>query len=87
MSIISSFIYAMASHPEIQSLARNHLDAVLQGNRLPTPQDRPLVPYVDAIMREVLRWQPPGPLTVPHASSEDDLYKGYFIRKGGGHST
>jgi len=72
----------MAMHPDIQTLARSHLDSIIQGNRLPTFEDRPLVPYVDAILREVCRWHPPGPLSVPHASSEDDWYEGYFIRKG-----
>ena len=30
----------------------------------------------------VSRWQPVGPLGIPHYTSEDDVYKGYFIPKG-----
>lgn len=82
MSVISSFIYAMAANPRICSLARSYLDNILQGNRLPALEDRPLVPYIDAMMREVLRRYTPGTLSVPHACSEDDYFKGYFIRKG-----
>ncbi|KAJ7210342.1 cytochrome P450, partial [Mycena pura] len=36
------------------------------------------VPYVDAIMLELLRWRPVGPLSVPHAVTIDDIYKGYY---------
>ncbi|RXW13688.1 hypothetical protein EST38_g12163 [Candolleomyces aberdarensis] len=31
---------------------------------------------------ELLRWHQPVPLGVAHATSEDDVYKGYFIPKG-----
>ncbi|CAA7263086.1 unnamed protein product [Cyclocybe aegerita] len=35
-----------------------------------------------ALYREVLRYQPPAPIGVAHALSEDDTYNGYFIPKG-----
>ncbi|KAG1876687.1 cytochrome P450 [Suillus subalutaceus] len=42
---------------------------------------RPL-PYLDAVLLEALRWYPIGPLGVPHATLNDDVYDGYFIPKG-----
>ncbi|KAH9956418.1 cytochrome P450, partial [Russula dissimulans] len=43
---------------------------------------RPVLPFVDAVCKEVLRWRPPVPLAVPHATTKDDVYEGFFIPKG-----
>lgn len=40
------------------------------------------LPYVDALVQEVHRWEPISPLSVPHRVMEDDNYKGMFIPKG-----
>ena len=44
--------------------------------------DTDALPYVNAIMREVLRWHAIAPLSLPHVAFADDEYKGYFIPKG-----
>lgn len=31
---------------------------------------------------ESQRWVPVAPIGVPHRTTEDDVYKGYFIPKG-----
>ncbi|KAL0956442.1 hypothetical protein HGRIS_002590 [Hohenbuehelia grisea] len=72
---------AMALHPHVVLRAQKELDEVLHGDRLPTFDDRPSLPYIDAIFREVLRWRPVTPLGFPHVASEDDIYEGYFIHK------
>jgi len=51
----------MTLHPEIQRRAQAELDAVTEGNRLPTYADRPHLPFVSALVSEVLRWGPPIP--------------------------
>ena len=71
----------MAKHPEVQRKAQEEIHRVIGDGRLPDFSDRPDLPYVEAIYREVLRWHPPMTLA-PHASMEDDVYKGYFIPKG-----
>ncbi|KAI0273085.1 cytochrome P450 [Russula aff. rugulosa BPL654] len=48
----------------------------------PDFEDRPRLPFVDALCREVLRWRPAAPLHVPHAATEDRVYNGLFIPKG-----
>jgi cytochrome P450 len=40
------------------------------------------MPYVDAVCKEILRWRLVLPLGVAHATTEDNVYKGYFIPKG-----
>jgi cytochrome P450 len=52
----------MANYPEVQAKAQEELDAVLKGERLPLMDDRPSLPYLNAIIKEVLRWRPPAPL-------------------------
>ncbi|KAF8678854.1 cytochrome P450 [Rhizoctonia solani] len=75
------FVLLMVQHPEIQARAQEEIDRVTNSERLPKISDRDLMPYVQAIVQEVLRWQPPVPLGFPHASTEDDEYRGYFIPK------
>ncbi|KAF8895100.1 cytochrome P450 [Infundibulicybe gibba] len=79
---IATFFYAMATNPDVQLKAQNEIDAAVGNDRLPAPGDRPSLPYVEALYREVMRWRPAFPLGVPHASTEDDVYKGFFIPKG-----
>lgn len=52
------FFLAMLLHPDIQERARQETDATLGTCRLPTFEDLGLVPYIDAVIKEVLRWQP-----------------------------
>ncbi|KAF9526512.1 cytochrome P450 [Crepidotus variabilis] len=83
ISSTGSFLYLMATHPEVQARAQLELDHVLgSGRRLPDFNDRGSLPYVEAVYRELLRVYPPLPLALPHALTEDDIYEGYFLPKG-----
>lgn len=62
MSILGSFFLAMVLCPGAQSRAQEEIDSVLQGDRLPTFTDFALLPYVEAIVLEALRWNPVAPL-------------------------
>jgi len=81
-NLLANFVYGMAAHPHIQEKARKVLDSVIGTDRLPNFDDRLDMPYIEAVVYELLRWRPPVPLSVPHVSTEDDYYKGYFIPKG-----
>jgi len=72
----------MVAFPESQRRAQAQLDAVVGRGRLPTFADAPRLPYVHAIIKEVLRWRPVAPLGVPHTAAQDDWYEGMFIPKG-----
>ncbi|EIW85707.1 cytochrome P450 [Coniophora puteana RWD-64-598 SS2] len=80
-SMLSIFVMAMMLFPEAQKRAQAEIDRVLKG-RPPTFEDRSSLPYVEAVMREVMRWGPVVPLGVPHCALEDDVYEGYFIPQG-----
>ena len=61
-SSVMSFFVAALLRPEIQTMAQKELDAVTKRERLPTFEDRPSLPFVSAICKEVLRWRPALPL-------------------------
>ncbi|KAJ7218143.1 cytochrome P450 [Mycena pura] len=77
-----TFVLAMSLYPEVQKKGQEAVDAALGGDRLPDFNDFGHIPYVDAIINETLRWQPPLPLSIPHSALEDDHYEGLFIPKG-----
>ncbi|KAI0052221.1 cytochrome P450 [Auriscalpium vulgare] len=81
-TMVSWWFLAMVAHPEYQARAQAEIDAVVGRARVPALEDLPHLPYVRAIIREVLRWRPVGPLGVPHQSVEDDWYDGMFIPAG-----
>ena len=72
----------MALHPEIQLKAQTMLSNVVGDSRLPEHSDLENIPYLRAILLEVLRWRPILPFGVPHVLSADDTYEGYDIPKG-----
>ena len=51
----------MARHPEIVKRAQAEIDRVVGTDRLPSIEDRPNMPYLECIMKEVFRWHPPAP--------------------------
>lgn len=82
LSTVQWFFFAMAAHPEVQRKAQAELDAIVGPGRLPEFEDCESLPYVNAVIKECLRWRSVVPLNVPHKSLEDDEYRGFFIPKG-----
>ncbi|ESK82987.1 cytochrome p450 [Moniliophthora roreri MCA 2997] len=73
---------AMIAFPEAQRKAQDELDRVIGRGRIPTLDDMDNLPYMRAVVKEVLRWRPASPMGVLHATLEDDIYEGYYIPKG-----
>ncbi|ELU38077.1 cytochrome P450 domain-containing protein [Rhizoctonia solani AG-1 IA] len=67
---------------KVQHNAQMELDALLGGGRLPELADRPHLPYIERVIKEVCRWRPVTPLAIPHRCIKDDYYKGYRIPQG-----
>ncbi|KAI0767230.1 CyP450 monooxygenase [Fomes fomentarius] len=82
LSTVQTFFLAMAANPEVQKKAQAELDAVVGLHRLPEFADKDSLPYVCALLTELLRWRSVLPMGIPHVSIEDDEYQGYFIPKG-----
>jgi len=81
-STLSCFILAMALYPDVRKKAQAELDSVVGQGRLPVFGDRPALPYVNAILKETLRWFPVAPIALPHAAVAEDIYEGYRIPAG-----
>lgn len=52
----------MTLFPEVQKKAQAEIDAAIGPNKLPNYDDNEKLPYVWAVLREVLRWNPPAPV-------------------------
>ncbi|CAE7160460.1 unnamed protein product [Rhizoctonia solani] len=61
-SIVNSFFLMAALYPEIAKKAQTEIDSVVGRERIPSLQDRSLLPYTDAMVQEVMRMCPPVPL-------------------------
>jgi cytochrome P450 len=72
----------MIAYPEVQDRAQDQLDTVVGRSRPPTFADAPNLPYIQALVKEALRWRAALPLGIPHSTTEDDWYEGMFIPKG-----
>ncbi|KAL0571246.1 hypothetical protein V5O48_010716 [Marasmius crinis-equi] len=77
-----SFILAMVLHPDVLHKAQEEMDRVIGQDTLPSMDDRESLPYFECVLKEVLRWNPPVPLGLPHRVMEHDAYRGYHIPQG-----
>ncbi|KAG2119776.1 cytochrome P450 [Suillus discolor] len=50
------FVLAMVLYPDFQKRAQAKINSVVGKDRLPTLEDRASLPYIDAVLRETLRW-------------------------------
>ncbi|KAH9041544.1 cytochrome P450 [Lactarius deliciosus] len=63
-----AWMLAMITYPDVQRRAQAEPDAVVGRTRIPTFSDFQHLPYIRAMIKEVLRWRP--------------MYNGMFIPKG-----
>ncbi|KAJ7448913.1 cytochrome P450 [Mycena latifolia] len=79
MAPIYTFFLAMVTHKDVQHEAQKAVDDAVGSTRLPHPSDD--IPYVDAIVKELLRWRPVSSI-FGHALKLEDVYRGYRIPAG-----
>jgi hypothetical protein len=82
VSVMTSFLLLMVLNPAAQKQAQMEIERIVGTHRLPTIADRDHLPYVNALIKEVLRWAPPAPQGLPHRVTVDDTYMGFDIPKG-----
>jgi cytochrome P450 len=58
-----ALLYALASYPDIQARAQAEIDSVIGSDRLPCIKDREEMPYVQAVVKEVLKWHTVAPVS------------------------
>ncbi|KAI9058209.1 cytochrome P450 [Trametes sanguinea] len=79
---LEGFFVAMSLYPEVQKKAQEELDSVVGPNRLPDHDDSDSLVYVNALLKECLRWHVVAPVALPHRTTADIELRGYFIPKG-----
>lgn len=82
MSILKGFFLVMALNPHVVKKAQEELDRVVGNERLPDLSDWESLPYISALMKELLRWTCPTPLSLPKLATKDDIYNGCLIPAG-----
>ncbi|KAL8552615.1 hypothetical protein ACS0TY_001342 [Phlomoides rotata] len=75
-------IAEMMNKPQVMIKAQQELDRVVGTNRPVEESDTSKLPYLNAVMKEVLRLHPVLPLMVPHCPREPCVVAGYTIPKG-----
>ncbi|KAJ5109988.1 hypothetical protein N7532_002633 [Penicillium argentinense] len=81
VAALEGFFLAMVLFPEVQRKAQEEIDSVFGKPSFPSVADREKLPYINAIVKEALRWHTVGPLGVPHRTDEDDIVGDYLIPK------
>ncbi|KAK7883686.1 hypothetical protein LTR67_010975 [Exophiala xenobiotica] len=80
---LNNFVLAMLLFPEAMKRAQKEIDQVIgsDGSRMPTWDDEANLPYIRALVKETLRWRAVNKFGMPHYTTQDDFYQGYFIPK------
>ncbi|CAE7136164.1 unnamed protein product [Rhizoctonia solani] len=81
-SWLQTLVLALAAFPDVQKKAQDEIDKIIGADRMPTLDDFPELPYIQAVIKEVHRWRPVAPLAIPHSAIEDISYQGYRIPAG-----
>uniref|UniRef100_A0A8C7NI23 Cytochrome P450 2K1-like n=1 Tax=Oncorhynchus mykiss TaxID=8022 RepID=A0A8C7NI23_ONCMY len=71
----------MVKYPLIQDRVLEEINSVI-GSRQPLAEDRKNLPYTDAVIHETQRLANILPIAIPHTTSRDITFQGYFIKKG-----
>jgi cytochrome P450 len=62
VSSTTSLFLVLALFPQVQRRAQAELDVVVGRDRLPTFDDKPRLPYIEALCKELMRWQMATPI-------------------------
>ncbi|XP_076987901.1 cytochrome P450 2F1 [Tamandua tetradactyla] len=73
---------ALMKYPEVQARVQEEIDRVVGRTRLPALEDRPAMPYTDAVIHEVQRFADVIPMSLPHRVTRDTAFRGFLLPKG-----
>ncbi|KAH7327627.1 cytochrome P450 [Rhizoctonia solani] len=75
VSAVKTFFLAMTLYPDVQAKAQSEITSYLQTQphkHFITMDDKPNLPYINALIREVLRWHPVLTLVGHRSNGEND---------------
>ncbi|XP_064020036.1 cytochrome P450 1B1-like [Pogoniulus pusillus] len=79
---LSWVLLLLLKHPGLQQDLQAELDRVVGRSRMPTAEDRPHLPLLEAFIYETLRYSSFVPITIPHATTQDVELEGFHIPRG-----
>ncbi|KAF7368570.1 Cytochrome P450 [Mycena venus] len=82
VSALGTFVLAMLTNPTAQKKAQAEIDSFTGGRHLPSFEDEASLPYVSALVKEVMRWENVTPFAVPRLLTTEDEYRGYRLPAG-----
>ncbi|KAM3930503.1 cytochrome P450 2K1-like [Leptodactylus fuscus] len=71
----------MIKYPEIQEKVQEEISRVI-GSAQPMYSHRGQMPFTNAVIHEIQRFADIVPMNLPHETTKDVTFKGYFIPKG-----
>ncbi|KAG8580002.1 hypothetical protein GDO81_007074 [Engystomops pustulosus] len=74
-------VLLMMKYPQIQKNVQKEIDKVI-GSSVPLVKHRKEMPYTDAVIHEIQRFANILPTNLPHATTQDVMFRGYFLPKG-----
>ncbi|KAG1854619.1 cytochrome P450 [Suillus subluteus] len=77
-AMLMNFLILIMAHQDVQEKAYQEITSVTESTRQPLLSDMAAMPYIDAIIREVHRFNPVTPV-IPRSPVQTDSYKGYRI--------
>lgn len=69
----------MIHHKDVSDKVQAELDAVIGRQRFPNSKDRNHLPYVEAVLSEILRFSNVAPLGIAHRTTESSKLNKYTI--------
>lgn len=69
-------------NPDKMRKVKDEVKSVLGDKKIAEESDMSRLSYLQAVIKEVLRYHPPGPLLVPRKAECDQEVNGYLIPKG-----
>ncbi len=80
-SAVDVLVALLVNYPDIQERAYHDIQEAI-GDRIPTCDDKPSLPFIEALVLEGLRYGTVSGLSQPHYNREDIWLDGYLIPKG-----
>nr|AMZ03402.1 cytochrome P450 CYP76AH15 [Plectranthus barbatus]UPO25013.1 cytochrome P450 CYP76AH15 [synthetic construct] len=72
----------LVSNPSKLAKVKAELKSVVGEKKVVSESEMARLPYLQAVIKEVLRLHPPGPLLLPRKAGSDQVVNGYLIPKG-----
>lgn len=78
----STFLFEICiKNPEVKKKIQCEIDEVVGQGRLPHLDDRANMPYTEACLRELMRYETLAPSSLPHRALHDTTFQGYTVPK------